>query len=327
MDDFGEPHRDSDGETMNKIYCLSILVSVLLEMAVVDVQAQDAVGRPLDLTPHAANTGSTVLLLTTPTITSAGNPAAKRHVQQGPVNIGPQAGHPISVVDVGAEAGHQIDDLANSHWFALAAGFASILGLLLTLYTTQVSALPTSLYRSLVARQVLAQSISGGTLVWSSVQFYNQSPPGIVPLQKLYYLLHGVVIVEPIEAASGTTLWAALFLLSVALFGLATLYRPLRIVRDAALAEQRTLSDARSAALVQLFGNSQYDQLSEIKRRQYDDVVSFYVELQRRIVDVLMGPSSTVTLYQPWFSHNPYGGMQPNPPLQPSAPDGGERRG
>jgi hypothetical protein len=57
-----------------------------------------------------------------------------------------------------------VRDLSQSPWFALTSGLASILGLLLTLYATQVRTIPFSLYRSLMWRKVLLIASGVGLL-------------------------------------------------------------------------------------------------------------------------------------------------------------------
>lgn len=67
--------------------------------------------------------------------------------------------------------------LARSPWFGLISGLASILGLLLALYTTQIRTIPYSLYRSLAWRQALLSSAGLGVAVAAAVNFYRQGSP------------------------------------------------------------------------------------------------------------------------------------------------------
>lgn len=67
--------------------------------------------------------------------------------------------------------------VARSPWFGLASGLASIIALLVTLYSTQIRGLPFSMYRSLTWRRMLLFALGVGLLVVSGINFYFQWPP------------------------------------------------------------------------------------------------------------------------------------------------------
>ena len=83
-------------------------------------------------------------------------------------------------------------EITTSTWFALLTGLASVLGFLITLYQLRVQYRPYSRLRSMEWEKNILISSGIGIMVFSSIQFYNQSPPPRpIGLRNLYDYLHG----------------------------------------------------------------------------------------------------------------------------------------
>ncbi|MCG6535365.1 MAG: hypothetical protein L7F78_11900, partial [Syntrophales bacterium LBB04] len=198
-----------------------------------------------------------------------------------------------------------LSDVASSPWFGLISGLASILGLLIALYGTQVRTLPFSLYRSLVWQRALILSFGIGTILFSCISFYNQDPPpGVIALRQLYFWLHYGDFGfhygdhEFNDFGNGTSLWFVTFIIGAVTVIWGFVYDPFEVVRNKLFEEGRLLQEVRKTQIERLLGNSSLEQLGSHGRQQYFDILNFYSQIQTRIVDALFGPSPTVIYHR-----------------------------
>jgi hypothetical protein len=187
-------------------------------------------------------------------------------------------------------SGFTLGGFASSPWFGLASGLASILGLLLTLYGTQVRTIPFSYYRSLTWRRSLLISISFGSFLLALINFYNQyAPPAAFPLFKAYELLHGDV---DYDYSSGTSIWGLLAGVSLVIFFVGLNYDPLTKLRAAIRQEHTVLMEARRRELNSLLSGRSFERLSTEERALHKDIESYYRYLQARFRDIMLGAAS-----------------------------------
>lgn len=106
--------------------------------------------------------------------------------------------------------------IAQSPWFSLIGGLASMLGCLLAVYPVQVAQIPPSVYRGMVWQKALLWSCGIGLMVLAGIQFYMQVPPGSdTPLGQILGQVHNFVhglprqfqtdLSEPYRAGLDTT--------------------------------------------------------------------------------------------------------------------------
>lgn len=192
-------------------------------------------------------------------------------------------------------------EVAKSEWFGLISGLASIAAFIFALYQTQISPLPFSLYRSLTWRRVLLLSSGVGLFVGSVVTFYLQSsPPGLPIFHQAHELLHGYSLfyVKDFfyghEHDTGTPVWAILALVGIliALYGVK--YDPIKRVRKIVVRERSAIQSAMGTQLVEAFGGVSFEELTSSQQERYQDIVNYYEEFQRRMLDVFIGPLPAV---------------------------------
>lgn len=208
------------------------------------------------------------------------------------VNPAPQWSPPLPSPEEQSPSAHlSVRDLAQSPWFALVSGVASIAGLLLALYPTQVRTIPFSLYRSLMWRKILLMSSSIGLLVFSSIKFYAQEEsPAIEPFGLFHAILVGSYRVSPIDGhAQGPLVWAILLIVSVALFTLGLMYDPTTRARNIIVREQETLQNAERQQIREILHYSTADKLDATERRMLNDTLDYYQHVQWRFADVVLG--------------------------------------
>lgn len=113
-----------------------------------------------------------------------------------------------------------LDNLATSPWFAILAGLASILGLLVPLFVTQVRNIPFSLYRSLMWRKTFFLAGGVGLGVFSGIKFVTQEISPTPPvLRELHARLVGEFRADASNDFTGTSAWALLLFISIGLLG------------------------------------------------------------------------------------------------------------
>lgn len=176
-----------------------------------------------------------------------------------------------------------IKGIVDSSWFVLVTGVASIIGLLLTLYGTEVKPLPQSMYRTLTWRRVLLLSAGVGLVVLAATGFYNREPPTL-----LYELRQGINSVR-IDVKAVAWIGLALVGMSLGVFG----YRldPLKQVQQKLREERRALQRSRQMEIARLLHTTSFEELSEPQKIIYADLMQYYAAMQVRILDVLLGPS------------------------------------
>lgn len=192
-------------------------------------------------------------------------------------------------------------DISQSPLFALLSGIASMLGLLLALYPTQVRPIPFSLYRSLMWRKMLLLAGSIGLLVFSATKFYTQDEaPAIEPLGKLHTMLLGVQRVSPFDGqAHGPSIWALLLILAVFLLIVGISYDPEIRAREILIREQKALQSAQEDQLKHVLGGRQIDDLPHLERRMFNDALEYFRHVQWRFTDVVLGaPPPTFPLFR-----------------------------
>lgn len=197
------------------------------------------------------------------------------------------------------------DKSSQTSWFAFASGIASILGLMFTLYGTQIRMIPFSLYRSCVWNRVLLISIGIGILVFAGIKFYTQTePPGLPPLSCLFMFLHGVNnFYTDIDGNNGTNLWAIIFAIGAVISTCGFFYNPIKLCKSVLRREHDALLEYRKTQLSSVLNRQNYENLKSHEKHLYDDLNAFHVELQTRLIDTIYGQSLMPTYSRRMKSH------------------------
>ncbi len=191
-------------------------------------------------------------------------------------------------------------DLSQSPLFALTSGLASILGLLFTLYATQVRTIPFSLYRSLMWRKALLLSSGTGLLVFGGMKFYMQEEaPYILPLREVHALLLGVLRVSAVDfQPHGSSVWAIIWVIGGLLLIAGLAYDPASRARVILVREQQALQEAQAQQLSHVLRGRKISDLQPPERRVFDDTLEYYRHVQWRFADVVLGaPPPTFPLF------------------------------
>ncbi len=209
-------------------------------------------------------------------------------------------GTPPSVHYVAGEPDSLADSIARSTLFGLIAGLASIGGLLVALWHTQVRHIPYSLYRALVWRQMLLFSIGCGFIFGSAVAVLSRSEPLLWTLMLPVFWLSGERPPIPLEESYMSTVSTAClsWILGGLLAGLAVYRSPIPILRRTLTRERAAIQEARQAQLKELFQDKAFEQLGPADRALYVEVVEYYADVQARMLDILLGQARTLR-YRP----------------------------
>jgi len=202
------------------------------------------------------------------------------------------------LLDVTRESFPSLRDLPRSPWFALTSGLASIFGLLIALYTTQVRTIPFSLYRSLMWRKALLLTVGGGLFVFSGIKFYTQEErPYLEPLGAIHDLLVGA---NPyLSHGHGTSIWALLTIVAIVVIAFGVTYDAASKARQTIVREQQALQAAQELQIASLLGRKSFDQLSAADQRACTDIYDYYRHVQWRFADVVLGaPPPTFPLFR-----------------------------
>lgn len=196
--------------------------------------------------------------------------------------------------------------ISQSSWFALASGVASIIGLMITLYGTQISTIPFSLYRSYVWNRVLLVSFGIGIIVFAGMQFYTQTePPGLPPLYHIFSVLHGKRLdFDAVFCSSGTNLWGIILFIGAAILIYGIRYDPMQISKSVMFREHKALLEYRKEQLSSVLGEDDYGNLKSHERHLYDDLSNFHVELQTRLIDTVYGQGPHAMFTRRMRSHD-----------------------
>lgn len=185
----------------------------------------------------------------------------------------------------------RLSGIANSTFFALASGLASIFGAILSLFPTQVGRIPFSLHRSLAWRRVLLLAIGGGAFVAALVGLYLQShPPSFRPFTLLYLWLHGQGEIGRFE---GTNVWAALTLPATIFLVWGLSYDPLRKVRKVLQRERTALLMARDLELTRIVGRRNVEDLTRTEALDYSEARRYFERVQQHMIYELLGSPRT----------------------------------
>lgn len=205
--------------------------------------------------------------------------------------VGSVGGTTVAISATDFDTMPSLDQIAHSSWLALASGAASIIGLMLTLYGTQIKTIPFSLYRSYVWNRVLLLSFGIGIIVFAGMQFYTQTvPPGFKPLNYLFGFLHGnYTFYGDVSFSNGTNLWGIIFFIGAAISIWGIRYDPVQISKSVVFREHESLLEYRKEQLSSVLGKDDYEGLKSHERRLYDDLSEFHVELQTRLIDTVYG--------------------------------------
>lgn len=182
-------------------------------------------------------------------------------------------------------------DIAQSPLFALASGIASIIGLLFTLYATQVRTIPFSLYRSLMWRKALLLSTGVGLLIFGSIKFHAQEQsPFLSPFRELHALLFGYVTVSPVDnEPHGTFIWAVIGIVGLLIFAIGIIYEPAALARRILIREQDALHKALDVQVDHLLNGRRVADLERHDRRVLRDTLDYFRHVQWRFTDVVLG--------------------------------------
>lgn len=182
---------------------------------------------------------------------------------------GPGSGLPFSIED-GSSA------LAHSTWFALASGLASILALVLTLYTTQIRGLPFSLYRSLIWRKSLLMTFGVGLAIFSLIHLHTQ-------------ILAGTRLGWWASDFRVSRLWDVLLVVGLALCATGLLYDPRKHLNRLLLKERRGIRKAFQDEVRDYLTEGDLSKLSPMQREPYYAARDFYARLEARLLDSALG--------------------------------------
>jgi hypothetical protein len=193
-------------------------------------------------------------------------------------------------------------DLSQAPLFALTSGLASILGLLLTLYATQVRTIPFSFYRSLMWRKALLLSIGTGFLVFGGMKFYSQTQaPFLSPFREIHSLLVGEYRVSAWDhEPHGSVIWAILFLLGGILLITGLFYDPAATARRILVREQDALHKALDDQISHLLRGRKAAALEPPDNQILADTLEYYRHIEWRFADVVLGapPPAFPLFYQ-----------------------------
>lgn len=225
-------------------------------------------------------------------VTDGDTAGAKAWGMAGPDNGGIQIGaHGTTSWDTE----ERLNWFVRSTWFGLASGMASIFGLLVALWGSQIRTLPYCLYRSLVWRRSLLLALGTGLAVFSAVNFYLQPGPPVFPtfMSVAYLVLHGFNMPSGYEP--GTSVWCFLFFLGFAFLIWGFIYNPITIARQTLLDERAAFHTAYQNEVKILFGERLRDELTDPEKQMLQQLERYYAELQMRFLDVVVGsPVHTV---------------------------------
>lgn len=201
----------------------------------------------------------------------------------------------------GRGPGESIRAVSQSPWFALASGIASILGLLIPLYATQVRSIPFSLYRALTWRKVLLMAGGFGLSVFAGLKLLSVDPR----LGRVFNILDILASDERVGLAyrSGyleTVFWSLAIASGLVLAGLGWTYDPVARARETLIREHKSLEDARRLQVNRLLaGRTTDDGLTTVERRMLQDILDFYRHVEWRYADVVLGaPPPTFPLFR-----------------------------
>lgn len=221
------------------------------------------------------------------------NPAAAAHdpaAGQGQTGNMASGGNTTPGVG-GTSPAISMRNVAQAPWFALASGVASILGLILALYGTQVRTIPFSLYRSLMWRKVLLLSIGAGFMIFGIMKFYNQDEaPYLSPLREAHALLRGYLFVSPYDnQPHGTVVWPFVALVGSLLFAIGLLYDPAVHARRILVREYDALHGPLDDQIAHLRGSKKISELEPPDTEMLADALEYYRHVQWRFTDVVLG--------------------------------------
>lgn len=223
-------------------------------------------------------------------------PGGSADTRGGQIVGGDDISGPPSLTSGAIDAGA----LATSAWFQLAAGLASIIGLLVTLWGTQVRTIPYSLYRSLAWRKALFLSFGAGILLFGFMRFYSEPPPWpgyrwTVAIVEFRAIVRGDPLPYPTYTAWGSAVWAWVVALGLAILAWGAFYDPIRKIRQVAVREEEFIRSAQWAAINASLANAPGTQEERARARR--SVERFYADLRHRLVDVLVGGPSWRAYY------------------------------
>jgi hypothetical protein len=189
---------------------------------------------------------------------------------------------------------------SQSPWFALTSGLASILGLLLPLYATQVKPLPFSLYRSLMWRKQLSIAAGVGIAVFAGVSLNNQD--GALRRVHELVLFSGGKNVYGFSYPSGyflTLFWLFLIVFGIYRYVQGVSFDPVAEARNIIIREQGVIEEARAEQVASFLSGRNVDQLTHLDRRSLREIMDYYRYVQWRYADVVLGaPPPTFPMFR-----------------------------
>ena len=188
--------------------------------------------------------------------------------------------------------GTAVGSLSQSPWFALTSGMASIVGLLLALYTTQVRPIPFSLYRSLVWRKALMIAGGAGLAVFAGIELAQLDGALRRVFELIFFLPSERHPNDWFTYRSGyvlTILWVASIIFGVALSRRGVRFDPIAAARNIIIREQAVIGKARAEQIDNLLRGRRAEHLALPERRALRDVMDFYRYVQWRYADVVLG--------------------------------------
>lgn len=187
--------------------------------------------------------------------------------------------------------GNLIRDLSQAPLFALVSGVASILGLLLALYATQVRTIPFSFYRSLMWRKVMLISLGTGLLVFAGMKFYAQEQaPFLPPFTEVHAALVGELRVSNWDyEPHGPVIWPIIFLFGAVVFAVGLFHDPAALARRILVREQDALHHALDQQITHLLRGRKATDLEPPDSQILADTLEYYRHIEWRFADVVLG--------------------------------------
>lgn len=192
-------------------------------------------------------------------------------------------------IDSAGDRNWSIQSLADSAWFALITGLASILGFIIAVYPIQIRHVPPSVFRALLWNRTLLMAAGCGLIVFSLIKFYNQNvAPDLPLLDILWSILRGQNLGD---SATGPSIWGILLFVGIGCLIGGSKLDPAKKIRILMISEGKAVHEAYRDYIGNLTEQTPYDSLSPTDRELCDQAIVYYSMVQQRVVDILAGES------------------------------------
>jgi hypothetical protein len=203
-------------------------------------------------------------------------------------------------IDGGVATGIQIGEprdasefeFATKPWFALVSGLASVLGLLVALYSVPASNMPPSEYKALLWRKSLYTSLGVGMIVFSTIQLYQQPDPPAFLFGVFYNFLHGIPP-EYTGGYFGTWIWGILFVIGLIIFVWGISGRAQEQIRRRVIDEFVAIQRSEGEATNKFLCGRAFSELADDEQMNYQEMKGFYRLLRYSTIEMLTGSQFT----------------------------------